>query len=359
MKFNPAIPMTSNARTIYKRNPFLKQATTMLLPLVTGITILFTACNSQDESYSAFAELLTQPPYKTLTDSIEKQPERDDLYFRRAILLNKNNQPQPALEDFRKAWLLNKLEPYATGVSNLLIDAKPDSAIAFLQQALKELPQSIYLQITLARTYASLDKNREALAVCDSILKKDPDQLNTLMLASEIYDKTGDQPRMIAMLEKAYSLAPNQREIANSLVYQYAETKNARALALADSLLRTDTLHQFAEPIYVKGLYYSNLKQDADALKWFDLTIQNDHRFLQAYIEKGKIQLDQKKFNEALKTFNLANEISPAFPDAWYWMGMAQEKLGLKKEALDNYEKAYGLDKSFIEARDAMKRLAS
>ncbi|RYY61015.1 MAG: tetratricopeptide repeat protein [Chitinophagaceae bacterium] len=321
--------------------------------------VLLTSCNSEDESYSAFAELLTKPPYKSITDSIGKQPQRDDLYFRRAILLNKNNQPFPALEDFRKAWSLNKLEPYATGVSNILIDTKPDSAVAFIRQALQDLPQSIYLQITLARTYSALEKNKEALDVCQTILQQYPDQLNTLMLASEIYEKTGDQVSMISMLERAYSLAPAQREIANSLAYQYAETKNAKTIPLADSLLRTDTLHQYPEPVYVKGLYYSNIKQDADALKWFDLTIQNDHRFLQAYIEKGKIQLDQKKFNDALKTFTLANEISPAFPDAWYWMGMAQEKLGLKKEAQDNYEKAYGLDKTFTEARDAMKRLGS
>lgn len=324
-----------------------------------SLIILISSCGNDNESYSAFNELLNQPPYQNITDSITRQPKRDDLYFRRAIMLNKNNQPAPALADFRTAWSLNKLEPYATGVSNILIDTRPDSAVAFIQQALRDLPQSIYLRITLARTYSSLEKNREALAVCDTILKEFPDQLNTLMLASEIYDKTGDQTRMISSLEKAYSLAPNQREIANSLVYQYAEAKNPKAITLADSLMRTDSLHQYAEPIYVKGLYYSNIRKDADALRWFDLTIQNDHRFLQAYIEKGKIQLEQKKFNDALKTFSLANEISPAFPDAWYWMGMAQEKLGLNKDARDNYERAYGLDKTFTEARDAMKRLAS
>ncbi|RYY52495.1 MAG: tetratricopeptide repeat protein [Chitinophagaceae bacterium] len=326
-----------------------------LLPSIVFTTLL--ACNNNVGTDAAYNGLLDQAPYKTLTDSISREPNRDELYFRRAILLNKNNQPVPALEDFRKAWSLNKQEPYATGISNLLIDSRPDSAIVFIKEALRDLPQSIYLQLTLARTYSSLDKNAEALQVCDSILARYPDQLNTLMLASEVYDKTGEQSKMITTLEKAYSLAPNQREIANSLVYQYAETKNPKALLLADSLIRADSLRQFADPVYVKGLYYSNTKQDAEALKWFDLTIQNDHRYLQAYIEKGKILLDQKKTQDALKTFTLANEINPAFPDAWYWMGVSQEKMGLKKEARDNYEKAVGLDKTFAEASDALKRL--
>ncbi|MET0634582.1 MAG: tetratricopeptide repeat protein [Chitinophagaceae bacterium] len=327
--------------------------------LFVSILFLAIACNNADKSYSAFDGLLDQAPYKTITDSISREPERDDLYFRRAILLNRNNQPQPALVDFRKAWSIHQLEPYATGVSNILIDTRPDSAIVFIKEALKSLPQSIYLQITLARTYSSLDRDSEALAVCENILKKDPDQLNTLMLASEIYDKTGQQAKMIAALEKAYSLAPDQREISNSLAYQYAESKNPKAIAVADSLIRTDSIHQFADPLYVKGLYYSNTKQDAEAVKWFNRTIQSDHRYLQAYIEKGKVQIDQKKLNDALATFTLANEISPAYPDAWYWMGMAQEKMGMKKDALENYEKAYGLDKSFTEARDAAKRLGS
>jgi tetratricopeptide (TPR) repeat protein len=122
-------------------------------------------------------------------------------------------------------------------------------------------------------------------------------------------------------------------------------------------LIRKDSLKLFAEPYYVKGLYYSNINNRAKAIQQFDATIKQDHRFLNAYIEKGKILFDQKKTVEALKTFELANRITPSFPDAWYWIGRCQEILGQKDEAKLNYEKAYSLDKTFTEAKEAAEKI--
>jgi len=73
--------------------------------------------------------------------------------------------------------------------------------------------------------------------------------------------------------------------------------------------------------------------------------------------EKGKLLLDQQKVTEAFKTFGLANTIDPAFADAWYWMARCQELMDLKEEAKLNYEKAYSLDKTFIQAKEAADRI--
>ena len=89
------------------------------ISFVTAIFILsvFTACHN-DDTHSPYSEILSQAPYASLTDSIKQQPKNDELYFRRAVLLNKNNLPEPALADFQKAWSLSKLEKYAFGVAN-------------------------------------------------------------------------------------------------------------------------------------------------------------------------------------------------------------------------------------------------
>ena len=82
-----------------------------------------------------------------------------------------------------------------------------------------------------------------------------------------------------------------------------------------------------------------------------------NYNYLNAYIEKGKVLLDQKKVDDALKTFQLANTISPAFPDAYYWIGRCQEEMGKKQDAKLSYEKAYGLDKTFTEAKEAAENI--
>ena len=323
------------------------------------LTILLWGCNDNNDTSSPFDEILSQPPYASLTDSIRKEPVRDDLYFRRAILLNKNNFPEPALVDFRKAWSLAKEESYAVGVSNILLEKKPDSAIDFLKEAIKEIPASLFLLISLARSYDALGKTDEALAVCNNMLEKEPGQVNALLLKADLLEKKGDSPGMISSLEKAYSLVPFNREISHKLAYQYAESKNVKAIAIADSLISEDSLNIHAEPYYIKGMFYSNINDKPRAIQLFDATIKRDHRFLNAYLEKGKILFDQKKINEALKTFQLANTITPSFPDAWYWIARCQETLGDKEEAKQNYEKAYELDNTFTEAKEAAEKITN
>jgi tetratricopeptide (TPR) repeat protein len=315
------------------------------------------ACNSGKSYSSKFEEILNQPAFSSITDSIKKESNRDDLYFRRAVLLNKNNLPEPALADFRKAWSLQKEEVYAVGVSNILLEKNADSAILFINEALKAIPQSLYLQLTLARSYDALNKTDEAIATCASILKIDSAQVNTLVMLADLQEKKNDLPAMIRSLEKAYRILPANLELGHRLAYQYAETKNSKALSLADSLVARDTQKIFAQPYYVKGTYFVNTGDKAKAMQWFNTTIQKDHNFLNAYIEKGKLQLDEKKTTEAFKTFELANRVKPAFPDAWYWMGYCQELLGQKEQAKLNYEKAYGLDKTFTEAKEAAEKL--
>jgi tetratricopeptide (TPR) repeat protein len=321
------------------------------------LTIALLSCNNNADTSSPYGEVLSKQPFAIYTDSIKLYPSRADLYFQRAVLLNKNNFPEPALADFRTAWSLSKEEVYAVGVSNILLEKKPDSAVVFLKEAIADVPNSLFLRISLARSYDALGKTNDALAVCNSMLEKEPSQVNALLLKADLLEKKGDVKSLIEPLEKAYALVPFNRELINRLAYQYAETKNAKALSLANTLLLHDSLQEYADAFYIKGMYYSNTGQHAKAIQQFDASIQRDHRYLNAYIEKGKIQLDQKKATDAMKTFQLANRITPSFLDAWYWIGRCQQALGNKADAKENYEKAYELDHTFSEAREAAEKL--
>jgi tetratricopeptide (TPR) repeat protein len=66
---------------------------------------------------------------------------------------------------------------------------------------------------------------------------------------------------------------------------------------------------------------------------------------------------DEKKYNDAVKVFQLALKVSASYADAYYWLGRCQEALGQKAEAKLNYQRAYGLDKSLTEAKDAAQNI--
>lgn len=323
---------------------------------ITSAMILISSCNDNDKS-SPYDDILEKQPFSQLTDSINKDPQKDELWFRRAVLLNKNNFPEPALADFRKAWSLKKDERYAFGISTILADKKPDSAIAFLEGALKELPGSFLLQLSLARSYDKKGLVDEAMKICDDILSENPEQVDILKMKADLLIRKDEPAGAILLLEKAYNITPFDIDLNYSLAFKYAEAKNSKVISLCDSLIRVDTINLHAEPYYYKGIYYSNINDKARAMAMFDQAIQRNYQYLNAHIEKGKILYEQKKFADALKVFSLANTISAKLPDAWYWMGRCQEAMGDKNEAKLNYQRALGLDPNFTDAQEALQKL--
>ena len=319
------------------------------------ITFVITSCNNSNDS-SPDEELLSRPPYADLTDSIHQDPSDPDLYFRRGMLLYKNSNNPPALRDLQKAWSINQKEQYAIAISNILLD-KPDSAVSFLQDALKMLPQSIPLHINLIQAYADDQKTAEALAICDKVLQQHPDQVAVLMMRSDLLEQKNDTLGSIHALEQAYRFAPANENLCYNLAFKFAQVKNPKTLTLCDSLLRTDTVEKKAEPWYFKGIYYSNLNDRTKALECFNKAIQSDYSFLDSYMDKGQLLYDQKKYAEALTVFQTALKVSATFAGAYYWVGKCQEAMDKREDARLNYQRAYGLDKSLTEAKEAADRL--
>ncbi len=330
-----------------------------VLKIIAGVLTAMIILSSCHDKYNAtpYDDILSQQPFVPLTDSIKKEPKRDDLFYRRGVLLNQNNFPEPALADFQKAWSIKKEEGYAFGISKLLLDKKPDSAVIFLNTALKELPNSFLLQLTLARGYDAQNKLDEALKICNEILAINPEQVDVLKMKADLLDKKGDTAQAIQILERAYTITPFDINLNYLLADKYSAANNPKVIRLCDSLIKMDSLHIHPEPYYFKGIYYSNINDKAKAFSMFNEAIQHDYNYLNAYIEKGRIQYENKKYADALKTFQLANTISATFPDAYFWMGKCEEALGKKEEAKLNYQRAYGLDKTFIEAKEAADNL--
>src|SRR5689334_524325 len=179
------------------------------------------SCNNSNDS-SPYKELLSRAPYANLTDSIYRNPSDADLYYRRGMLLYKNNNNPPALADLQMAWSLIKKEQFAVGISNILLD-KPDSAISFLRDALKMLPQSVPLHINLIQAYADGQKTNEALIICDKVLQQHPDQVAVLMMKSDLLEQNNDTAGSLQTLAQAYHFAPSNQDLCYNLAFKLAQ----------------------------------------------------------------------------------------------------------------------------------------
>lgn len=318
---------------------------------------LVSACTDHNNGATTFDALLEAPPYTAITDSIKNDPKKDELYFRRAIQLNSNKQPEAALADFQKAWSLKKNEQYALGVGSLLLESKPAEALAFLKEAVSILPESLLLNLTLARSYDAQGKTDDALALISKLLIQNPEQVDLIKMKADLLGKKGNEAEAVQLLEKAYNLTPYDVELNYILALKYAESKNPRVLQLCDSLAKADSLGEHAEPYYYKGIYYTAINDKKKALLAFDEAIKHDYTFFESYIEKGSILFEMKNFTDALKVLNLALTISPKYPETYYWIAKCQQALGQMEEAKLNYQRAFSLDQTFTSARDSAAKL--
>ena len=304
-----------------------------------------------DESVNGFNEILQQAPFKSITDSIEKNPADAGMLLRRAELLTQNNQHDIAYYDYKKSWELQQSESTALlFTSNLFLTGRSKDAAELLKKSIKLYPGSTELMRRLGEAYTQTGNTTGALALYDELLKKDSNNFDALYEKGMLYTQLKDTANAIAVLEKSYYRQPvlqNGLALANL----YAETKNAKAIALCDALQQRDTARDFTDPVFLKGVYYSNIKDYPKAIQLFDEAIGRDWRFIEPYIEKGIIFFEQKNYDEALKTFQFAANISYTNADNYYWMGRCYEAIGKKEEAIDYYYKALTFDRNFTEAR--------
>ena len=324
----------------------------MRIFFIATLLFVFIGCSNEKQN-----NILQQPPYAELTDSIRQFPQNSALYYKRGVLLYQQDQRDLAKTDLMQAWQLAPQEDYALSLTTLLKQQHTDSAIIFLQKATQTLPASIALQIGLARGYQQKNDFEKALEICNNIIKQYPNQLDALVLKSEILQQQNNNAEAITTLEQAYAFAPFDIDIAHELAYAYAEAKNKKVLSLTDTLIKYDQSEKAAIAWYIKGLYFDNTGNKAEAIKHYDQAIRQNYTLLDPYLSKGQALYDLKKYNEAIITFQLGQKVSPTTADFFYWIGKTQEAMGNKAEAKQNYERAYQLDKTMTEARQAAEKL--
>jgi tetratricopeptide (TPR) repeat protein len=314
---------------------------------------LLVACNFNNDKVN----VLEKPPFAGLTDSIKRYPGNTQLLLRRAEMLSQHDLHELAYNDYRQAWARDSSEAVAAAyISNLFLVNRPREAMRLLESSIRRFPANPDFRRRLSEAYLQSGRSQEALAEYDNMLQVDSTNFEAWFEKGLLLEEMGDTAGAIAALARSYALQPlsmNGVKLANL----YAETKDEQALVIADELIRKDSLSESLDPIFIKGIYYANTKQYAHAIEQFDKCIAKDWKFTDAYIEKGIILLEENNIDEALQTFKMANTVSPANPDAFYWQGRCYEAVGKKDEAIENYAKAYALDKSFAEAKERMDKL--
>ena len=315
------------------------------------VSVLLSCSNKNEE------DILHHAPFASLTDSIQQYPSNAGILLRRGELLSQHDKHELAYLDFKAAWEKEQSEEIAMAyISNLYLVNKPAQAVALLEESVKRFPGNPEFRRRLSEAYIQNGMSKRAMEQYDNMLKTDSSNFEAWYEKGILLAEMKDTAGAIHAFERSYAIQPltlNGLPLANL----YAEGKNPNALVICDELISKDSSGESLDPIFIKGIYYSNISQHKLAIEQFEECIRKDWKFVDAYIEKGILLFDMKNMDEALQTFKLASTIAPRNADSYYWQGRCYESIGKKEEAMDNYIRAYSLDRSFKEARQHIDNL--
>jgi tetratricopeptide (TPR) repeat protein len=332
-------------------------ASTTRLLICWLVAVLMGSCQSDDNTKDDYSGLLNSPPYAGLTDSIKRDPKNVQLIMERALRLSQADYHKAATADYEKAWKLSGDENIAFEyASNLLLASQVTKAMNVLEEANKKFPDNTEFSRRLAEIYLQNGQYRKAIDKYNTILSRDSSNFEAWFDKGNLLLKLQDTTAAIRSLERSFAILPiNYSGMALARIY--VERRNPRALQICNVLLSRDTAGVQTDPVYMKGVYYSQVNDDNNALKEFEECIRRDWKMTEAYIEKGIIYFERKDYDTALKTFSMAATVSNTDADAYYWMGRCYEATGKTNDAITNYRRALALDTEFTEARAALRRL--
>ncbi len=240
--------------------------------------------------------------------------------------------------------------------------ATENQVIILLKEKIFQNPDSIRLYDKLIDLYTASKNYTAAAAWCDSLLKRNEDSNFSYWFVKGDLQRQALQFDMAIGSYKTYlNRFPDDDQVLLNLANTNAEAGKLESLAQSDAFINKAATRDIkADGYFIKGVYYSRIKEFDKAIENFDQTIINRYSFLEAYLEKAIAQFDKGLYNDALKTLDKLLTVSQSYPDAYYWKGKNYEALKKITDALSNYETASSLDKTFTEAKqktDSLKAL--
>ncbi len=227
-----------------------------------------------------------------------------------------------------------------------------------LKDSITAFPDSLLLKEQLIQFYRDSADYDKALETTNEALQKDSVNARLWDIKATLLFENEDTLNAIRSFETALRLNPSPRYLI-LLGSLYAQTKNSRALQIADTLLNSKVPEAAKEAFFIKGLYFNFTGDKNKAISFLDKCLLLDHMHMFAYREKGIALYDMGKYEEASTVLTKAVTLQNNFDEGYYWLGRCFEKLNNPKEAFEAYKTALLYSPDYVEAKDALEKLQS
>lgn len=289
-----------------------------------------------------------------------------DLFYNYALDLHKQNKLNDAITMYNEALKLNSQNPEI--FINLAIaqnqSGNAETALVTLKNASLKFPNNTQIKDALASVNNDVLNNKLASAAkyfenkdyqnaINEYAKISPATVDSMLGIASSYQAMGENTNAITYYQKALQLKPTDSDIAYYIAVLYAENEdldnaksylnkslainknNQKAIEFMQSLNEQQNLNTLNKAI---ALYEAERYDEAFPI--FNQILASDKSNSYAYYYRGMIYDAKEKRNEAINDFKKAYSLNKDFEIANYLIAIDYDTLGNTKEALQYY-KAY------------------
>ena len=166
-----------------------------------------------------------------------------------------------------------------------------------------------------ARSLRQLGQHVEALAICQEILERQPDHVETLFLSAEIAAARAEPDRALQVFRKVLELQPDH-----------------------------------APAHYKCGNLLKDRQQMEAALASYDKAIALDPRYAHAFCNRGVVLERLGRWDAALESYDRAISLTPADALAHYNRAAVLRQLARREEAIASYTQAIAVNPDYFQA---------
>lgn len=289
-----------------------------------------------------------------------------DLFYNYALDLHKQNKLNDAITMYNEALKLNSQNPEI--FINLAIAqnqaGNAETALVTLKNASLKFPNNTQIKDALTSvnndvlnsklaSAAKYFENKDYQNAINEYAKISPATVDSMLGIASSYQAMGENTNAITYYQKALQLKPTDSDIAYYIAVLYAENEdldnaksylnkslainknNQKAIEFMQSLNEQQNLNTLNKAI---ALYEAERYDEAFPI--FNQILASDKSNSYAYYYRGMIYDAKEKRNEAINDFKKAYSLNKDFEIANYLIAIDYDTLGNTKEALQYY-KAY------------------
>jgi tetratricopeptide (TPR) repeat protein len=271
--------------------------------------------------------------------ALRKDPQAVFLLKRLAELSAREERLTDALVYAERAF---ELDPNDEGLRLFLgslyrIRREPESAARVLQNAQGE-PVSTDAAVLLFGIWLELDRNKEAKAIAEWLIAREPDSVRGYVALAEVTERMGDAPGAEAVLRRGLTVLPGELALYGALARSRRERDD-----------RVGEIGIYREILVVHPDHHATLLALADAqsaLGREDEATETLERVEAAYPDdlRTQLQLGFRSYEAgdlvaAERRFVSALARQPEQHEIAYFLGVVQRKMGKPVEAIQTFDR--------------------